>query len=134
MSTVTAPENPEDDPRVKAVFDDIRDTRGTDYINNVWRYLAFDPRLLEEVWRDVRDVLAKPSLLDPMTKEMIYLAVSITNACEYCVHSHTMAAKAKGMSDAQHGELLRIVSQAGRTNHLLNGMQIPVDPVFDTEV
>ncbi len=133
MTTVKAPENPEDDPRVKAVFDDIRAIRNTDFINNIWRYLAFDPALLEEVWRDVKGVMAEPSLLDPLTKEMIYIAVSIANACDYCVHSHTAAAKAKGMSDAQHAELLRLVSQAGRTNHLLNGMKIPVDPAFDTE-
>lgn len=131
MSTVRLPDNPEADPRVKAVFDDIRATRGSDFINNLWLYLAFDPPLLEEVWQDVRDVMAKPSLIDPKTKEMIYIAVSIANACSYCVHSHTAAAKAKGMSDAEHAELLRIVTTAGRTNHLLNAMQVPIDDVFD---
>lgn len=133
MSTVTPPENPEADPRVKAVFDDIRETRGTDYINNLWRYLAFDPQLLEEVWTDVRDVMAKPTLLDPKTKEMIYTAVSIANSCQYCIHSHTAAAKARGMTDAEHAELLRIVTTAARTNHLLNALQPPLDPVFDTD-
>ncbi len=133
MSTVKLPDNPEADPRVKAVFDDIRATRGSDFINNLWRYLAFDPPLLEEVWHDVRDVMARPSLLDPKTKEMIYLAVSIANSCSYCVHSHTAAAKAKGMNDAEHAELLRIVTTAGRTNHLLNAMQVPVDDVFDAD-
>lgn len=133
MSTVKRPNNPEDNPRVKAVFDDIRATRGTDFINNLWHYLAFDPSLLEEVWRDVKAVMATPTLLDPKTKEMIYVAVSIANSCSYCVHSHTAAAKAKGMTDAEHAELLRIVTTAARTNHLLNGIQIPVDARFDAD-
>lgn len=131
MSSVTPPENPESDPRVKAVFDDIRAIRGSDFINNVWRYLAFDPQLLEEVWTDVRDVMAKPTEIDFKTKEMIYAAVSIANSCDYCVHSHTAAAKARGMTDAEHAELLRIVSTAARTNHLLNGIRPPLDPLFD---
>jgi AhpD family alkylhydroperoxidase len=133
MSTVQLSDNPEENPRVKAVFDEIRQTRGTDYINNLWRYLAFDADLLENVWRDVRDLMATETLIDFKTKEMIYLAVSIANACQYCIHSHTAAAKARGMSDPEHAELLRIIMTAGRTNHLLNGMQIPVDPVFDLE-
>lgn len=133
MSTVNAPTDPESDPRVKAVFDDIRQTRGNDFINNVWRYLAFDPDLLEQVWTDVRDVMAKETLIDFKTKEMIYAAVSIANACDYCVHSHTAAAKARGMTDGEHAELLRIVSTAARTNHLLNGISPPLDSVFDTD-
>jgi len=133
VSTVKLPENPESDPRVKAVFDDIRQTRGNDFINNVWRYLAFDPALLEEVWFGVRDVMAKETLIDFKTKEMIYAAVSIANSCDYCVHSHTAAAKARGMTDAEHAELLRIVSTAARTNHLLNGIRPPLDPVFNAD-
>ena len=133
MSTVQPPDNIEDDPRVKAVFDDIRQTRGSDFINNVWRYLAFDPALLEEVWTDVRDVMARETLIDFKTKEMIYAAVSIANTCEYCIHSHTAAAKARGMTDAEHAELLRIVSTAARTNHILNGLRPPVDAVFDAD-
>lgn len=133
MATVTPPSDPESDPRVKAVFDDIRAVRNTDFINNFWRYLAFDPVLLEQVWTDVRDVMAKPTLIDSRTKEMIYIAVSIANSCDYCIHSHTASAKAQGMTDAEHAELLRIVSTAARTNHLVNGMKVPVDPVFDTE-
>lgn len=133
MTTVPATDNPENDPRVKAVFDEIRKVRGTDYINNLWRYLAFDADLLENVWRDVRDLMATETLIDFKTKEMVYLAVSIANACQYCIHSHTAAAKARGMSDSEHAELLRIVMTAGRTNHLLNGMQVPIDRVFDTE-
>ena len=133
MSTISPPTTPEKDPRVKAVFDDIRATRGSDFINNLWRYLAFDASLLENTWRDVKDVMAKPSHLDPMTKELIYAAVSIANSCEYCIHSHTVAAKAKGMSDEQYAEFLSIVSLAGRTNHLLNGIKVPIDPEFNHE-
>ena len=133
MSTVTAPANPEDDPRVKAVFDDIRATRGSDFINNVWRYLAFDPPLLESMWYEIKEVMARETLLDSKTKEMIYLAVSIANACSYCIHSHTAAAKAKGMTDAEHAELIRIVSLAGKTNHILNAAQVPIDSQFDTD-
>ena len=133
MSTIRRVDNPEKDPRVKAVFDDIRTTRGRDFINNLWQYLAFDPQLLEETWRDVKAVMATPTLLDPKVKEMIYIAVSIANSCPYCVHSHTAAAKGKGMTDAEHAELLRIVATAARTNHLLNGMQVPVDAAFDAD-
>ncbi len=133
MATISPPADPESDPRVKAVFDDIRLTRGTEYINNFWRYLAFDAQLLEEVWRDVRDTMANSTLLDPKVKEMIYTAVSIANSCDYCIHSHTAAAKAKGMTNAEHAELLRIVSTAARTNHLLNGIRVPIDAPFDTD-
>jgi len=132
VSTVKAPDDPESDPHVKAVFDEIRELRGTDYINNLWRYLAFDPSLLEEVWKGVRDVMATPTLIDFKTKEMIYVAVSIANSCEYCIHSHTAAAKVQGMTDEEHAELLRIITTAGRTNHLLNGLNIPVDDIFNT--
>ena len=133
MSTIPLSDDPESDPRVKAVFDEIRTLRGTDYINNLWRYLAFDPALLEEIWQGVRDVMATETLIDFKTKEMIYVAVSIANACQYCVHSHTAAAKSQGMTDKEHAELLRIITMAGRTNHLLNGLSIPVDDIFDME-
>ena len=131
MSTLPRPQNPETDPRVKAVFDDIKATRDNDFINNLWHYLAFDPTLLETIWRDVKSVMATPSSLEPMTKELIYAAVSIANSCEYCIHSHTAAARAKGMTEEQYAEFLSIVSLAGRTNHLLNGIKVPVDPEFD---
>jgi AhpD family alkylhydroperoxidase len=131
MSTVALNSDPETDPRVKAVFDDIRATRKSDFINNLWRYLAFDPQLLEETWAGVKAVMAAPSALDPLTKELVYIAVSVTNSCSYCVHSHTAAARAKGMTDAMHADLLRVIATAGRTNQLLNGMQVPVDPEFD---
>lgn len=130
MATVLPPENPEDDPRIKAVFDDIRTTRGSDFINNIWHYLAFDADLLERTWAEVKAVMATPSDLDPLTKELIYLAVSIINNCDYCVHSHSAAARAKGMTDSQHAEVLKIVSLAAKTNHLSNAMQVPVDPEF----
>lgn len=131
MSTVKPPADPEADPRVKAVFDDIRATRKTDFVNNLWRALAFDPPLLESTWAEVKRLMATPSTLDPLTKEMIYIAVSVANACSYCVHSHTAAARARGMSEAQHAELMAIVALAAKTNHLVTALQVPVDAVFD---
>ena len=131
MATISAPADPEADPRVKAVFDDIRATRKTAFINNLWRTLAFDAPLLEGTWAEVKRLMATPSHLDPLTKEMVYIAVSIANSCSYCVHSHTAAARAKGMSDAQHAELLAIVALAAKTNHLANGLQLPLDAAFD---
>ena len=133
MSTISRPKNPEENLRVKSVFDDIRATRGNDFINNIWHYLAFDHKLLEDTWRDVKEVMAKPSHLDAMTKELIYAAVSIANSCEYCIHSHTAAARAHGMTDEQYAEFLSIVSLAGRTNNLLNGIKVPIDKEFDHE-
>ena len=131
MSTVPLPADPAADPRVRAVFDDIRATRKTDFINHLWRALAFDPALLERTWSEVKALMAQPTLLDPLTKEMIYIAESIANSCSYCVHSHTVAARAKGMTDAMHAELLAIVALAAKTNHLANGLQLPVDAAFD---
>ena len=133
MSTVKPAEDLEADPRVKAVFDDIRTTRKSDFVNNMWRYLAFDPALLERTWAEVKAVMATPSTLDPLVKEMLYIAVSVTNGCSYCVHSHTAAAKAKGMTDTQYAELLAIVSLAGKTNQLATGLQVPVDAIFDAD-
>ena len=131
MSTITSPQDPETNPRIKAIFDDIRATRKSDFINNLWYYLSFDPALLEITWRDVKSVMAKPSHLDPMTKELIYAAVSIANSCEYCIHSHTAAARSKGMTDEQYAEFLSSVSLAGKTNHLLNGIKVPIDSEFN---
>ncbi len=130
MPTILPPSKPESNPRIKAVFDDIRKTRDSDFINNIWYYLAFDIDLLERTWAEVKAVMATPSDLDPLTKELLYLAVSIINNCEYCVHSHSAAARAKGMTPAQHAEVLKIVSLAAKTNHLSNAMQVPVDPEF----
>ena len=131
MSTTLRPTDPESDPRVKAVFDDIRATRRTAFVNNLWQTLAFDPALLENTWSEVKRLMATPSLLDPLTKEMIYIAVSVANACSYCVHSHTAAARAKGMTEAQHAELMAIIALAAKTNHLVTALQVPVDPEFD---
>ena len=131
MSTVAPTPDPESDPRVKTVFNDIRATRQTDFINNLWRRLAFDPPLLEATWAEVKRVMATPSSIDPLTKEMLYITASIINGCSYCVHSHTAAAKAKGMTAQQHAELLGIVALAAKTNQLVTGLQVPVDPVFD---
>ncbi|HEX5783304.1 MAG TPA: carboxymuconolactone decarboxylase family protein [Burkholderiaceae bacterium] len=131
MSTIARPADPEADPRVKAVFDDIRATRNTEFINHMWRYLAFNPELLAQTWAEVKRVMATPSTLDPLTKELVYITASIVNGCSYCVHSHTAAAKAKGMTDAQHAELLSIIGLAAKTNQLAVGLQVPVDPVFD---
>src|SRR5690606_29495538 len=119
MSTLAARPDPESDPRVRAVFDDIRATRKSDFINAFWRYLAFDAELLERTWAEARAVMATPSALDPLTKELVYIAVSVTNGCSYCVHSHTAAARAKGMTDAQHADLLRVVGLAAKTNQLV---------------
>ncbi|MER8429758.1 carboxymuconolactone decarboxylase family protein [Mesorhizobium caraganae] len=118
-------------PALKAVFDDIRATRKSDFVNNFWRGLANDPALLKRTWEQVKVVMATESAIDPLTKEMIYIAVSTANGCSYCVHSHTAAARAKGMTDAQHGELVSIIGLAGQTNHLVT--MVPVDPEFEVK-
>lgn len=134
MSTIAARPDPEsDDPRVRAVFDDIRATRKSDFINAFWRYIAFDAELLERTWAEAKAVMATPSALDPLTKELVYIAVSVTNGCSYCVHSHTAAARAKGMTDAQHADLLRVVGLAAKTNQLVTALQVPVDEAFDAD-
>ena len=132
MSTIkkTTEEN---DQLIKETYQDIRDTRKTEYIGNFWKYLAFDPSLLKEVWTDVKNVMTKETLIDKKTKEMIYMAVSITNNCSYCTHSHTASAKKLGMSDEEHSEFLRIVALAAKTNQLVNGLQVPVDEIFDVD-
>jgi AhpD family alkylhydroperoxidase len=114
---------------VLAVFDDIRATRGGDFINNFWRALANDPALLAATWARLKKVMGKGAL-DPLVKEMIYIAVSTVNGCSYCVHSHTAAAKAKGMGADQHGELMAVIAMASQTNALVNALQVPVDPEF----
>ncbi|RWM11530.1 carboxymuconolactone decarboxylase family protein [Mesorhizobium sp.] len=118
-------------PAVKAVFDDIRATRKSDFVNNFWRGLANDPPALKRVWEQLKAVMVADSAIDPLTKEMIYIAVSVANGCSYCIHSHTAAARAKGMTEAQHSELVSIIGLAGQTNHLVTAMQIPVDPEFE---
>jgi AhpD family alkylhydroperoxidase len=118
------------DTRVKAVFDDIRSTRNSDFVNNFWRALANQPALLERTWSSIKQVMIAPGTLDPLTKELIYIAASTINGCSYCVHSHTAAARAKGMTDQQHAEFLAVVGMAAETNALATALQIPVDPEF----
>jgi len=116
-------------PEVRAVYDDIMATRKTNWINNFWKVLASHPPTLKRLWEDVKQVMG-PGSIDPLTKELIYVAVSVTNNCEYCIHSHTAAARAKGMSDGMLAELLAVVGLANETNRLSNGYRIPVDEQF----
>lgn len=115
---------------VRAVYDDIRATRQTDYINNFWKAIAHHPPMLKRTWENVKEVMTAPGELDLLTRELIYIAVSVTNSCQYCIASHTAAARAKGMDDALFGELMAIVATANATNRLANGYQIPVDEPF----
>jgi len=117
-------------PAIKAVFDDIRATRKSDFVNNFWRALANQPELLERTWASVKRVMIEPGVLDPLTKELVYIAVSTANSCSYCVRSHTAAARAKGLSDKQYAEFLAILGMAAETNTLANSLQIPVDREF----
>ncbi|MBJ3776189.1 carboxymuconolactone decarboxylase family protein [Acuticoccus mangrovi] len=116
-------------PEVAAVYADIRATRGGDFINNFWRVLANDPALLARTWADLKAVMGKGSL-DPLTKELVYIAVSVTNGCTYCINSHTASARAKGMTDAMLAELIGVVGMANETNRLVTGLQVPVDEEF----
>lgn len=117
-------------PEVRAVFDDIMKTRNTDYINNIWRALAVHPPLLKRFWGQMKEVMVKPSRLDPLTKELIYLAVSISNDCEYCINSHTAAARKQGLDDETFAEFNEIVALANAGNRLTMGFQVEVDERF----
>ncbi len=116
-------------PEARAVFDDIRAKRQTDYVNNFWRALANDPPLLQATWDRLQQVMA-PGALDPLVKEMVYIAVSVANGCSYCIHSHTAAARAKGMTPEMHAELLAVVGMAAQTNALVHALQVEVDARF----
>ena len=129
MALVKLIEYSEASADVKAVFDDIMKTRGVDWVNNFWKALANDPKELRRIWQNVKQVMA-PGALDPLLKEMIYVAVSATNGCEYCTYSHTAAARKKGMSDAMLMELMAVVGLANETNRLANGLRVDVDPQF----
>lgn len=129
MSLVKLIEYAEAGAEVRAVYDDIMHTRGVDWINNFWKALANDPPTLRRVWESVKQVMA-PGALDALTKEMIYVAVSATNNCEYCSYSHTAAARKKGMTDAMLMELMAVVGLANETNRLANGLRFPVDRAF----
>jgi AhpD family alkylhydroperoxidase len=116
-------------PEVRAVYDDIMATRKIDWINNFWKVLANDPRTLRRTWESLKDVMA-PGALDPLTKEMLYLAVSASNGCGYCIASHTAAARKAGMDDAMFGELMAVVGMANETNRLVQGWQVEIDERF----
>jgi AhpD family alkylhydroperoxidase len=113
----------------RGVFDDIRTTRKTDFVNNFWRALAHDPAELKRVWENAKGTMGAGAL-DPLTKELIYIAVSVANNCEYCIRSHGAAARAKGLSDAQFMEMMAVIALASKTNRLAIGLQVPVDEVF----
>ena len=115
-------------PEVRAVYDDIMRTRRIDRVNNFWKALAVDSALLARTWESLKAVMAPGGALDPLTKELLYIAVSITNGCEYCIASHGAAARKAGMTDAMWGELLAVVGMANETNALANGLRVPVDP------
>jgi AhpD family alkylhydroperoxidase len=114
---------------VRAVYDDIMTTRRIDRVNNFWKALAMHPPTLKRTWESLKEVMA-PGAIDPLVKEMIYLAVSTTNGCSYCIASHSVAARKAGMTDAMLGELLAVVGMANETNRLANGLQVPVDDAF----
>ncbi len=116
--------------KVRAVFDDIKKSRKVADVNNFWKYLANDPALLERTWKSLKEVMA-PGALDPLTKEMIYLAVSVTNGCGYCTASHGAAARKAGMTEAMFGELMGVVGMANETNRLANGYRVPIDVAFE---
>jgi AhpD family alkylhydroperoxidase len=117
-------------PPVRAVFDDIKRSRKVDDVNNFWKYLANDPPLLKRTWQSVKEVMAEGAL-SPVVKELLYLAVSVTNGCEYCIASHTASARKAGMTDAMFGELLAVVGMANETNRLANGYRVPIDAGFE---
>jgi AhpD family alkylhydroperoxidase len=118
---------------VRAVFDDIKATRGVADVNNFWKYLANEPRMLAHVWSALKEMMG-PGTLDPLTKELVYVAVSVTNNCEYCMASHTAAARAKGATEAQINELIAVVGLANMTNRLANAYRVPVDEAFQDKV
>ncbi len=115
---------------VRAVYDDIRATRSSDYINNFWKAIANHPPTLRRTWETLKEVMTSPGELDPLMRELIYIAVSVTNGCEYCIASHTAAARGKNMNDEMFSELMAIIATANMTNRLANGYQIPVDERF----
>lgn len=131
MATLGLIEYKDASPEVRAVYDDIMTTRKTDWINNFWKALAHDPATLKRTWNDIKQIMA-PGALDPLTKEMIYVAVSVTNQCGYCIASHTASAKNKDMSDDMFRELMAVIGMANETNRLASGYQIEIDPQFKT--
>lgn len=116
-------------PEVRAVYDDIMATRKTDWINNFWKSLAHDPVLLKRTWQDIKQIMA-PGVLDPLVKEMVYVAVSVTNGCGYCIASHTASARKQGMTPEMFAELMSVVGMANESNRLANGYQVEIDQQF----
>jgi len=131
MATVPLIDERAASAEVRAVFDDIKTTRNTDWINNFWRVLANHPPTLRRTWESLKEVMA-PGALDPLTKELIYLAVSVSNGCQYCTASHGAAAKRLGMTQEMLGELIAVVGMANETNRLADGYRVPVDERFET--
>jgi AhpD family alkylhydroperoxidase len=131
MATLGLVEYQDATPEVRAVYDDIMATRQTDWINNFWKALANDPPTLRRTWESIKQIMA-PGAIDALTKEMIYLAVSASNQCPYCIASHTAAARGKGMTDAQFAELMAVVGMANETNRLVSGYQVEIDQRFRT--
>lgn len=129
MATVSLIEYENASEQVRAVFDDIKHTRNVKDVNNFWKALANQPATLKRTWEAVREVM-QPGALDALTKEMIYVAVSVANNCDYCIHSHTASARAKGMTEEQYAELLAVIGMASETNAFANAMKIPVDESY----
>ncbi len=129
MATLGLIEYKNASPEVRAVYDDIMATRKTDWINNFWKALAHDPVTLKRTWEDIKQIMG-PGALDPLTKEMIYVAVSVSNQCDYCIASHTVSAQKKGMTDAMFKELMAVVGMANETNRLSAGYQVEIDEQF----
>jgi AhpD family alkylhydroperoxidase len=129
MATVDLIEYDDASGEVRAIYDEIRALRQTDFINNFWKALAHNPDQLRRTWEGIKEVMA-PGALDPLTKELIYIAVSVANKCEYCIHSHTAAARAKGMTEEQYAELMSVIGMAHSTNGLVTTLQVAVDDVF----
>ena len=127
MTTVKLLADAEASPGARAVFDDIRRTRNTDYVNNAWRAQANDPEALKQRWESAKAVMGPGTALDPLVKELVYLTVSIMNNCEYCIHTHTHFAKQKGMTQAQYNDMLRVIGLATDSNRMMTAMQVPVD-------
>lgn len=131
MSTPPPIEYSDAPPQVRAVYDDIKKARNVPDVNNFWKYLARDPATLKRTWDSVKEVMAAGAL-DPLTKEMIYVAVSVTNGCAYCIASHTAAARKAGMTEPMFGELMAVVGMANETNRLANGYRVPIDDFLKT--
>lgn len=132
MATVSLLTDEQLSPEARAVFDDIRATRQSDFVNNFWRALAHDPALLSRTWESLKATMG-PGALDPTVKEMIYIAVSVAHGCPYCVHSHTASARAKGMSEAEYHELLAVIGMASETNRLVTALGVPIDDAYEVK-